>query len=171
VTLTLISNSAAQTQALGAAFAAVLPAGAVIILSGELGAGKTQFVKGLACGLGSEDAVTSPTFTLMHEYTSLGWPVLYHFDLYRLDGAEQLDDLDYFGYLEDEVISAVEWGDRFAQALPDDYLLLAFSFGCGEERLIRASARGPLSEHALVAWQASSGASSGQHRQGHPACR
>ena len=150
---TFITRSAEETQAFGAAFGTILPAGAVLVLSGELGAGKTQFVKGLACGLGSEDRVTSPTFTLMHEYTNMQWPVLYHFDLYRLDNAEQLNDFDYFGYLEDEVISAVEWGDRFAEALPDDYLLLRFSVGQANEREIALSAHGTTSKKTLVAWQ------------------
>jgi tRNA threonylcarbamoyladenosine biosynthesis protein TsaE len=125
----ITTTSAEETQLFGAAFAAVLPAGATLLLSGDLGAGKTQFVKGLAAGLGSSDDVTSPTFNLMHVYTSLGWPVLYHFDLYRLDDAEQLDDLDYYSYLESEVICAIEWGDRFPDALPEDYLLLDFGYG------------------------------------------
>ncbi|MDR2108149.1 MAG: tRNA (adenosine(37)-N6)-threonylcarbamoyltransferase complex ATPase subunit type 1 TsaE [Coriobacteriales bacterium] len=151
-TFTITTNSAEETQAFGAAFSAVLPAGAVLILSGDLGAGKTQFVKGLACGLGSEDKVTSPTFNIMHEYRALGWPVLYHFDLYRLDDSAQLDDLDYFAYLDNEIITVVEWGDRFSDALPGDYLRLAFSFGAGNERRITVSARGSLSTRALAAW-------------------
>jgi tRNA threonylcarbamoyladenosine biosynthesis protein TsaE len=153
VILDITTNSAEETQTLGAALASVLPVGAVLVLSGDLGAGKTQFVKGLACGLGSGDAVTSPTFNFMHVYTSLGWPVLYHFDLYRLESAEQLNDLDYFGYLESEVISAVEWGDRFAEALPGDYLLLNFCFGAASERRVRISAHGSASERVLAAWQ------------------
>jgi tRNA threonylcarbamoyladenosine biosynthesis protein TsaE len=149
----ITTHSVEETRGLGAAFSAILPFGAVLVLSGDLGAGKTQFVKGLAAGLGSADVVTSPTFNLMHEYSALDWPVLYHFDLYRLDNEEQLEDLDYFGYLGGEVICAVEWGERFAGALPEDYLLLRFSIGAGDERQIAVSAHGRLAEQALAAFR------------------
>ena len=90
----------------------------MVVLSGDLGAGKTQLTKGLAAGLGVVEPVTSPTFNilLVHE----GRIPLYHFDLYRLEFAEQLDDLDYWGTLEADGVSVVEWGDRFAEAIPEE---------------------------------------------------
>ena len=86
------SNSEADTRAIAAALAPTLPPGAVILLSGDLGAGKTAFVRGLAEGLGIDpDEVTSPTFTLVHEYRGGRLPLI-HVDLYRLDRAE-LDEI------------------------------------------------------------------------------
>lgn len=119
---TVFSASEAATQELGAALAPLVRPGDVIVLSGDLGAGKTQFTKGLARGLGVVEPVTSPTFNilLVHE----GTLPLYHFDLYRLEHAEQLEDLDYYGVTEADGVSVVEWGDRFAEAVPDDALLV-----------------------------------------------
>ncbi|HSK46403.1 MAG TPA: tRNA (adenosine(37)-N6)-threonylcarbamoyltransferase complex ATPase subunit type 1 TsaE, partial [Coriobacteriia bacterium] len=91
--LTLHTSSSNATQACGAQLAHLVDAGDVLLLTGDLGAGKTQLTKGLAAGLGVAEPVTSPTFNmlLVHE----GRVPLYHFDLYRLDRADQLDDLDY----------------------------------------------------------------------------
>lgn len=119
---TVFSASEESTRDMGAALAPLLLPGDVIVLSGDLGAGKTQFTKGLAHGLEVTEPVTSPTFNilLVHE----GTLPLYHFDLYRLDDARQLDDLDYYGVTESDGVSVVEWGDRFPEAMPDDVLLV-----------------------------------------------
>lgn len=112
-----------QTIALGATLAPLLQPNDVILLVGDLGAGKTHFTKGVASGLGCTGKVTSPTFNIMLEYDGGRLP-LYHFDLYRLDDVWQLDDVDYFGLLEDGCVSVVEWGDKFPEALPQSYLEL-----------------------------------------------
>lgn len=121
--------SCAETQALGACLAQLLAPQDVIILTGDLGAGKTQFTKGVAEGLGVVEPVTSPTFNivLVHE----GRLPLYHFDLYRLDEPWELDDIDYHGILEADGASLVEWGDKFPDDLPIDRVEVAIhaSFG------------------------------------------
>ena len=107
------TQSEAETMAVGAAVAATLPPGAVLLLHGDLGAGKTAFVRGMASGLGLDpDEVTSPTFTLVHEYRG-GRVPLYHADLYRLPGGSALDDLGLDEVAEDGIL-AVEWPERLA---------------------------------------------------------
>ncbi|MDR2106345.1 MAG: tRNA (adenosine(37)-N6)-threonylcarbamoyltransferase complex ATPase subunit type 1 TsaE [Coriobacteriales bacterium] len=142
---TLCSVSSAQTNALGAALGAALQPGDVVLLTGDLGAGKTQFAKGIARALGVQEAITSPTFNLMIEHSTAKGGLFRHFDLYRLERVEELDDLDYFGLLEDAAISAVEWGDRFPQALPLDYLLVAIEIDDDERRTLRFEAQGERS--------------------------
>ncbi len=107
----------ADAIAAGASLAAELPAGAVVALVGGLGAGKTHFTKGLALGLGHEGAVTSPTFTLVHEYRGGRLP-LFHFDLYRLDSAVEALALGWEEYLEAGGVCVVEWADKFPELLP-----------------------------------------------------
>src|SRR6478752_5025021 len=111
------SSSEAETRAIAARFAADLEAGDVLLLSGDLGAGKTAFVKGLAEGLGiSSDEVTSPTFTLVHEYRGGRLPLI-HVDLYRLDRAD-LDEIGLDQDLADQGVIAVEWAERMSRRLP-----------------------------------------------------
>jgi tRNA threonylcarbamoyladenosine biosynthesis protein TsaE len=115
--VTHASNSEQQTREIAAAFAATLQPGAVLLLSGDLGAGKTAFVKGLAEGLGvSADEVTSPTFTLVHEYRGGRLPLI-HIDLYRLDRAD-LDEIGLDQDLADRGVIAVEWAERMARSFP-----------------------------------------------------
>jgi tRNA threonylcarbamoyladenosine biosynthesis protein TsaE len=115
--VTHISNSEEETRAIASAFATQLQAGAVILLSGDLGAGKTAFVRGLAEGLLiNTDDVTSPTFTLVHEYRGGRLPLM-HVDLYRLDRA----DLDEIGLDQDVAatgVTAVEWAERMSRLIP-----------------------------------------------------
>ncbi|MDX1679755.1 MAG: tRNA (adenosine(37)-N6)-threonylcarbamoyltransferase complex ATPase subunit type 1 TsaE [Akkermansiaceae bacterium] len=91
--------------------------GSVFILSGDLGAGKTHWTKGLVAGLGSPASVTSPTFGLVHEYTGGSLPV-FHFDFYRLESAEELITIGWDDYLEREGVTVIEWGERFAELIP-----------------------------------------------------
>lgn len=142
------SGSVEQTQDWARSMARRACAGDVVLLVGDLGAGKTHFTQGFASGLGIEDAVTSPTFNLVCEYRG-GLLPLYHFDLYRLDCAEQLDDIDYYGITEGDGVSLVEWGDKFAEAAPDDYLLLDFTVRPDGVREIEATPFGPRAE-ALI---------------------
>lgn len=111
------STSAVETEEIGAQLARDLHAGDVLALVGDLGSGKTQFVKGLTRGLGSEATVTSPAFTLIHEYDGGRLP-LYHFDLYRLDRADALGAIGFDEYLFGDGVSVIEWADRFAEAIP-----------------------------------------------------
>ncbi len=110
------SNSEEDTRSIAAAFAATLAPGAVVLLSGDLGAGKTAFVRGLAEGLGLDpDDVTSPTFTLVHEYRGGSLPLI-HVDLYRLDRAE-LDEIGLDQDLAATGVTAVEWAERLTRAI------------------------------------------------------
>jgi tRNA threonylcarbamoyladenosine biosynthesis protein TsaE len=148
-----ITSSEEETTFLGEHLGRLLAGGDVVLLTGDLGAGKTRFAKGVARGLGVAAEVTSPTFNLMVEYPARDGLVLRHFDLYRLERAEQLDDLDYFGLLEDDTaVSLVEWGDRFADALPESYLLIGLSLvsDAPEQRELVFSAQGARFEQLLV---------------------
>lgn len=114
---THLTRSEAETEAIGRALAAQLQAGAVVLVSGNLGAGKTAFVRGLAAGFGIDPGeVTSPTFTLVHEYRG-GRLALYHVDLYRLDRAAT-DDLGLEEMGVADGVLAIEWPDRLTHALP-----------------------------------------------------
>ena len=129
------SRNPEETQQLGLEFAAQLSQGSVLSLSGELGSGKTEFVKGLARGLGVADPVTSPTFTLVHEHTAGRIP-LYHMDLFRIDGEDDLDEIGFDDYLSRDGVCAIEWADKFRGRLPAEALLLRFEIGKRDERLI-----------------------------------
>lgn len=104
---------------LGRRLAELMQPGDCVVLSGGLGAGKTQFAKGFAAGLGVDDEITSPTFNILFEYVGDELPLL-HFDLYRLDDEEELTDIDFFGLLESGGVCLVEWGDKFSAAMPDE---------------------------------------------------
>ena len=126
--------SEAETRALAARLAATLPAGSVLLLSGDLGAGKTAFVRGLAEGLGLDaEEVTSPTFTLVHEYRGGRLPLV-HVDLYRLDAAD-LDEIGLDPDLAAAGIVAVEWPERLTRAVPGA-LVVAIQDAGGDARVI-----------------------------------
>jgi tRNA threonylcarbamoyladenosine biosynthesis protein TsaE len=114
--LTILSSIEAS-QAFGESWAAELTGGEIIALHGVLGAGKTQLVKGLARGLGFEGDVTSPTFTLIHEYLGGRLP-LYHIDLYRIRSEKEAVDLGIEEYLPSDGITVIEWPDRIPSLLP-----------------------------------------------------
>lgn len=110
--------------------------GDVWALSGELGAGKTHLVQGAAAGLGCQSAATSPTFTLINEYTGGRLP-LYHFDFYRLETADEALALDLDEYLDGDGLTVIEWGDKFRELLPEHTRWFTFTAGAAEtERLI-----------------------------------
>ncbi|MGO8764577.1 MAG: tRNA (adenosine(37)-N6)-threonylcarbamoyltransferase complex ATPase subunit type 1 TsaE [Limisphaerales bacterium] len=108
---TIISHSPSETESLGEQFGRSAKAGSIIALSGELGAGKTQFVKGLARGLGISVRVHSPTFTLVNEYPG-GRLKLFHLDLYRLETREQIESAGILDYEHPDGVSVIEWADR-----------------------------------------------------------
>lgn len=129
------SDSTEKTAALGKKLASFLMAGDLIALSGELGAGKTTFVKALAPGLGiSVDDVNSPSYTLVNEY--YGRIPLYHFDLYRLEGSEDVDNLGFDEYMEGDGLAVVEWADVAPQILPAEHLKIKISIVGEDERTI-----------------------------------
>jgi tRNA threonylcarbamoyladenosine biosynthesis protein TsaE len=114
-----VSGDPEMTRSLASSFIRELPAGTVLSLVGDLGAGKTEFVKGLAAGLGYAGEVTSPTFTIVHEYRG-GRVPLFHMDFYRLQRAHELDEIGLDEYLRAGGICAIEWGEKFSDRLPID---------------------------------------------------
>lgn len=135
------SRHPSETAALGRRLAAAAAPGEVWALAGTLGAGKTHFVQGVAAGLGCDAAVTSPTFTLVHEYPGGRLP-LYHFDFYRLKNAAEALALDLDEYLDGDGLTVIEWGDKFPELLPARTTCFAFSTAAGETaRLIRWGSR------------------------------
>jgi tRNA threonylcarbamoyladenosine biosynthesis protein TsaE len=130
-----------ETEDLGALLGECLSGGQVIALDGELGAGKTQFVKGLAQGLGSAELVTSPTFALLHLYKGARLD-LAHFDAYRLRKPEEMEELGYEEYFYGGGVSVVEWGSLVRRYLPEDHLQIWFRMTRGEGREIEMRAVG-----------------------------
>ncbi len=127
------THSAEEARALGTRLAGVLRAGDLVILSGDLGAGKTTFTQGVGVGLGVRGDITSPTFVISRVHPSLGdGPALVHVDAYRLGGIEELDDLDLDTSL-DEAVTVVEWGEGVAEALAEDHLDVRISRARGGE--------------------------------------
>jgi tRNA threonylcarbamoyladenosine biosynthesis protein TsaE len=134
----------------------------VLLLCGPLGAGKTVFVQGLAAGLGLDPrAVASPTFVIAHEYAAPGGRRLCHVDCYRLASAGELEAAGLLDLLAPGAVVAVEWGDRFEQALPSERLTLRFERAPGEDsrRRLSAVASGPAAQALLARWQAAIAAS------------
>ncbi len=111
-----ITNSPEETEAVGVALGKVLTPGTVLAYTGDLGAGKTAFTRGLARGLGAQDRVTSPTYTIVNEYLSGRLP-LFHFDMYRLSSSDDLWDIGWEDYLLRGGVCAVEWSENVADAL------------------------------------------------------
>jgi len=112
------TNSPAETEAIGAALGKILPAGTILAYRGDLGAGKTAFTRGLARGLGYDEPVTSPTYTIVNEYLGGRLP-LFHFDMYRLASADDLWDIGWEDYLDRGGICAVEWSENVEEAIEE----------------------------------------------------
>lgn len=137
----------------------------VVVLTGDLGAGKTQFVQGVARALGVRDAVVSPTFNLVLEYEGGRLP-LYHFDWYRLNEPSQLEDIGYFDLIEGGGVSFIEWGERFPQELPEGYLEVSLRKGPGPGvRTVCARAVGVRAKQLLEQWAADDPARPGQTQE------
>jgi tRNA threonylcarbamoyladenosine biosynthesis protein TsaE len=128
------TRSEEETVALGETLAAELPAKVVVLLIGNLGAGKTTLAKGIVQGLGAAhaDEVSSPTFTLIHEYG----PRVYHVDLYRLDRAEQVATIGLDEIFERTAVVLVEWGERFPELMPEERVEITLRAVGGDEREI-----------------------------------
>ena len=149
------TSSVEETQGCAAALAKVVSPGSVVTLDGDLGAGKTHFTQGLALALGIAEPVTSPTFNLVAEYTDGRIP-LYHFDLYRLDSPDQLEDLAFYEYMEGDGASCVEWASKFPEEMPEDRLEIFIEVEGESTRLIRARAFGSA-DKLLESWMAAMG--------------
>ena len=127
-----VTNSKLETEELGARLAARLEPGAVVAFTGDLGAGKTAFTRGLARGLGIPDRVTSPTFTIVNEYEGGRLP-LFHFDMYRLASSEELFDIGWEDYLARGGVCAVEWSENVAGAIEPDAVRVSIRRGDGDD--------------------------------------
>src|SRR5581483_11564817 len=134
-TVEIWSASVEMTRALGEALARQLAPGDVIALQGELGAGKTNFVQGLARGLGITEDVNSPTFILANEYLSGRLP-LYHIDVYRIENAEEAEGFGLDDYLNGEGVTVIEWADRIRDVLPHDVLWIELEYVDEQQRRI-----------------------------------
>jgi tRNA threonylcarbamoyladenosine biosynthesis protein TsaE len=133
--VTFISNSPAETEAIGRQVAENIGVGSVLALKGDLGSGKTLFVKGVVNGLGSSADVTSPTFTILHEYRGGRLPV-YHFDLFRVENPQALARLGLDDYFFGDGISVIEWADRFPEFVPEQARWIFFEIKSETQRAI-----------------------------------
>ena len=142
-----ITNSPAETEAVAEKLAKLLRPGTVIAYRGDLGAGKTAFTRGLARGLGCDDMVTSPTYTIVNEYLSGRMP-LFHFDMYRLASAEDLWDIGWEDYLERGGVCAVEWSENVEEAL-ESFILVNIEKTGDESRRITIEGGDDLADLSL----------------------
>lgn len=132
---TFISNSPGETESFGQQFAGSVKPGDVIALVGELGSGKTQFVKGLAAAIGVTTPATSPTFTLLHEYSGGRLPI-YHFDFFRVEDRQSAGRLGLDDYFFGDGVSVVEWADRFSDLIPENARWISFETKSETQRAI-----------------------------------
>ncbi len=153
------THGAGQTRRAGALLACCARPGDVILLEGDLGAGKTQFSQGFASGLGVSENVISPTFNIVISYVTGRFPI-HHFDLYRLDSADQLEDIGLREYLESDGACLVEWAEKFPEAF-DEYLKVTIEKASDDERVLRASACGRRADELSGQWKAAFGGDSG----------
>ncbi len=135
-----VTKSAEETMEVGCQLAHSLTGG-VVAFFGDLGAGKTTFVRGMCEGIGYTDEVSSPTFAIVHEYVG-GKTPLYHFDMYRVESVEDLYACGFYDYLDTGIL-AIEWSENILDALPEDAVLVYLAYGEAEdERIIRIERRG-----------------------------
>ncbi|ACV22992.1 ADP-binding protein [Slackia heliotrinireducens] len=150
MSLELESASVEQTQEIAQQIARLVEPGDVILLNGDLGAGKTHFTQGLAAGLETPTVPTSPTFNIMFVYEGGRLP-LYHFDLYRLEDADELEDIDYYGTIEGDGVSVVEWADKFEDAQPDECLAITIRILPDQTRVLSLEPYGGHFEDIVAA--------------------
>ena len=132
--MTFLTNSPAETEAIGAALGKLLIPGTVIAYRGDLGAGKTAFTRGLARGLGCSDIVTSPTYTIVNEYLGGRLP-LFHFDMYRLHSSDDLWDIGWEDYLDRDGVCAVEWSENVDDAMENAVYITIEKLGEDSRRI------------------------------------
>jgi tRNA threonylcarbamoyladenosine biosynthesis protein TsaE len=161
MTLAVETTGVDQTRALAASLAELARPGDVLLLAGELGAGKTAFAQGFAAGLGVKEPVTSPTFTLVRTYT--GRLRLHHVDVYRLEHLQEALDLGLAEMVDDDAVTLVEWGDAVAPAVSPEFLEVSLAYGDDDDRRTvalrlvgrRWSVRSEALATALSGWQGS----------------
>ena len=129
-----LTNSPAETEAVGSALGKIIPPGTVLAYRGDLGAGKTAFTRGLARGLGCSDIVTSPTYTIVNEYLGGRIP-LFHFDMYRLRSSDDLWDIGWEDYLDRCGVCAVEWSENVDDAMEDAVYITIEKLGEDSRRI------------------------------------
>jgi len=136
----IISRGSEDTHLIGRIIGKLLTAGDIIALIGDLGTGKTCITQGIARGLGISEsyAITSPTFTLINEYP--GRHVLYHFDVYRLQGSNDLEDMGYEEYFYGKGVSVIEWAEKITDIIPESAITICITFLDENTRRIEISA-------------------------------
>jgi len=144
---TVDTYSQEETELLGRRLAALLPAGSVVALRGELATGKTCFVRGMAGHFGPDDLVRSPSFTLVNEYGDE--TKLYHLDLYRLNGPEELLDIGYEELFEPDGITVIEWAERAEPLLPKKRLDITLEHAGQDHRRLTFADHGLMSDGSL----------------------
>ena len=144
----ILIQNLADTEQLGVSIGRLVSAGDVIILSGDLGAGKTTFTKSLALGMGIDQMIKSPTYTIIREYQTGRLP-LYHMDVYRIGG--DADELGLEEYFEGDGVSVVEWGQLLEETMPQDYLTIFLEKDAkySEKRIVTLQAYGPQAKRLL----------------------
>lgn len=158
--LRLSTSAVEETRALGSALADLVGPGDIIVLNGELGAGKTAFTQGFAEGLGVTEQVVSPTFTIARAYR--GRLALNHLDVYRLEHLQEAVDLGLAELSDDDSVTLIEWGEVILAALPPDHLEVRLSYGPGDDdRVVEVVAVGERWQQrervlveALTSWSA-----------------
>jgi tRNA threonylcarbamoyladenosine biosynthesis protein TsaE len=163
VNVAAATTSVDATRDLGSAVAGLARPGDVVVLAGDLGAGKTAFVQGFGRALGVAERITSPTFTLVHVYE--GRLPIHHLDVYRLDQMHEVLDLGLAEMLDDDGVVLIEWGDEVLPVLPNDLLEVRLTLGAGDDdRTIalrpvgpRWSARSRALAEALAPWTPAGG--------------
>ncbi len=139
------TRSPEETYAVGQCLAKVLGPRQVVCLAGDLGAGKTLLVQGLTKGLGIEEVVNSPTFTILNVYEA-SFPI-YHFDLYRLNHGEELLDVGFYEHTAAQGLAIIEWPDKFPEELPDEHLWIDIQTSANiDERIFTVRAVGSIYE-------------------------
>ena len=147
----ITSLNVEETQRIAAALAKVVVPGTVIALEGDLGAGKTHFTQGLARGLSVGEAVTSPTFNVMSVYDQGRLP-LYHFDLYRLEDALELEDIAFYDYVEADGVSCIEWAAKFPEEIPAQALWISITTREDNVRSIEVRTASGETQVLIDAW-------------------
>jgi tRNA threonylcarbamoyladenosine biosynthesis protein TsaE len=149
------TGSHAETALVGRLLGQLARPGDVVALAGPLGAGKTCLAQGIARGVGVLEPVPSPTFNLLLEHA--GELTLHHFDLYRLQRAAELEDIDFYATVESDGVSVIEWADRFPSELPDDRLEVVIDDEGGDRRRLSLEPHGSrarqLASELLEAWR------------------
>ena len=139
---TVYTHSASETISLGKKIGRLLKGGDIIAFKGGMGMGKTTITHGIAMGMGLRDDVSSPTFALVNEYSGDGALTLYHFDMYRISGADELESIGFYDYLSDGCAAVIEWSENIADELPPDAIIIQIEKTGENDRKITNSGGG-----------------------------